>query len=240
MQAREEQIRAYQQLLQREMIQLSLAALRAKAPELLEKVCREAERRADAHVQEIFRIAEADRKAGADLPNVACRAGCSFCCFLNVVVTPFEALTIVSFIRRTFKPEEIVALQERLRDYRATRGRVAPSERVHFMKPCPLLSAEGFCTVYDSRPIACRTHHSLNVHACERSISAPGKLGVPRLLDIEPGVAPIWTGLQEGVKAAGLTGPRLDLPLAVEILLDDETAIARWMEGEPVFDIAEV
>lgn len=102
---------------------------------------------------------------------VDCQAGCSYCCYYHVPVTPAEALALAEYIS-TLPDAGRIAIQARLT---ATAARVAPlSQRVYITTniPCAFLDA-GRCSVYAARPIACRGFHSRDVAACQRAFDDP-------------------------------------------------------------------
>lgn len=116
-----------------------------------------AARRAKTRTQKIAWI----RKGAATLGLIAggiaaCRRGCSACCHMPVMLLASEAQHISREIGRPlrFIPEE----------KRNTRPPVFRGEGY----ACPFL-VDGDCSVYEQRPIACRTHFNLDRDAllCE-------------------------------------------------------------------------
>ena len=90
-------------------------------------------------------------------PFVACKRGCSSCCHMNVSVTQSEADRLASAAGRSaailtvsprHDPEEFTGV------------------------PCPFLDAQGACSVYADRPLACRKHSSffMNDGPCHPSV----------------------------------------------------------------------
>lgn len=73
--------------------------------------------------------------------QICCRAGCSGCC-LHLSLFPVETANLVKAVRKL--PDEIKTILS---------GRIDWPEN----DPCPLL-LDDCCTVYDSRPVICRTH----------------------------------------------------------------------------------
>lgn len=73
--------------------------------------------------------------------QICCRAGCSSCC-QHLSLFPVETANLIKAVRKL--PDEIKAIL---------------SGRSHWPEsgPCPLL-LDDCCTVYDSRPVICRTH----------------------------------------------------------------------------------
>ncbi|HET7402745.1 MAG TPA: YkgJ family cysteine cluster protein [Usitatibacter sp.] len=94
----------------------------------------------------------ADGLSRAITPHVECRNGCSHCCSQPVGVSGYEVRAIERYTGRK------AIMQGRA-------GVPHPELPQQMFKrftgvPCTFL-AEGRCTIYPVRPIACRLHHSL-------------------------------------------------------------------------------
>lgn len=110
-------------------------------------------------------------------PHIPCRAGCSACCqFLRVPISQTEAEMIGEFIGRA--PATLPA--------GSPTAPAKPSGK--FGIPCPFLK-ENRCSVYEVRPVACRTHIVLDIDnllcGYENAVLAeqldPRAVGIPRL-----------------------------------------------------------
>jgi Fe-S-cluster containining protein len=102
--------------------------------------------------------------------SVACHAGCWFCCTIPVAVTVFEAAMVKSTIMM-LPEEQQRAIWERLQEHIVAQDQAlaaADAERIAFRRRCPLLTDEGKCSVYDGRPLACRSLLSLDAERCRR------------------------------------------------------------------------
>jgi Fe-S-cluster containining protein len=97
--------------------------------------------------------------------KVGCRAGCSACCHYTVSVIGEEADRIAA--RVMLMPEERRAeVLARVREgVRLGLDQLDPNERLRRRFPCPLLDG-GLCSVYDDRPIACRSWHGISEERC--------------------------------------------------------------------------
>lgn len=156
---------------------------------------------------------------------VACRAGCSACCYQKVACHPAEVFFIADQLRRTLDGKERGKLVERLRAHMG-RPVVGSSEQ---RGACPLL-VDSRCSVYAVRPLKCVGEHSLRAEDCavddgghaswlEQAELVDLTLGLvvaaTRLLNLDPGPIELSQGL-----VIALTVPR---------------AAARWQRGEPIF-----
>jgi hypothetical protein len=102
--------------------------------------------------------------------------------------------------------------------------------------PCALL-VEGMCSVYQTRPVACRALYSTDAKACEQVLMAP--LGTPLPPVRSPAVPrALADTFAAGVNAAlaehGLQTGLFELTAALDALLGDPGAAGRWLAGEPV------
>lgn len=95
----------------------------------------------------------------------SCHKGCSSCCSVFVDVTFIEAELIRSYIDSKFTQSEQDSILFKIRE-NAKSAPVSISNKedvdildMHYRKniPCPLLSQEGACLVYNVRPFTCRT-----------------------------------------------------------------------------------
>ncbi len=106
------------------------------------------------------------------LPHpIACREGCSFCCFNQVEVTPLEALRIGHYVGQNFSTEEKDALMAKVtRSLRLKAGKSQKQlARLRHQFPCPLLMG-GRCSIYPVRPLVCRAMHTFEAGACEQEL----------------------------------------------------------------------
>ena len=170
----------------------------------------------------------------------ACRAGCNYCCYLQVDVSVPEVLRLASYIGETFSPAALAALKDRLRRAASRVRGINSYERMFAKIPCPLLS-EGNCSVYEARPLVCRGYNSYSWVACVQELKHPRSWkGVPHdeaQRDIRSNVL---DGLIAGLKDGGLRSEALELIAALSIALDQPDAGERWLAGEPVFEAAVV
>lgn len=102
--------------------------------------------------------------------KTSCTGKCSFCCHSNILVSYDEGI----HIRTIVKERGLAANSERLKNQKK-------SESIHYKdlswkdRACSLLSdpdenGDRQCTIYDERPIICRTHNSTEDPInCDRS-----------------------------------------------------------------------
>ena len=97
-----------------------------------------------------------------------CKKGCSHCCKMAVAMTSYEANVIGNHIG--VPPAPVVTDLNNLESF----------AEEHIGKPCPFLK-KSECSIYEVRPIACRTHFNLSSYPalCDL-IDHPGN-SVPNL-----------------------------------------------------------
>lgn len=94
--------------------------------------------------------------------RLACGEACSSCCHLFTSATAPEILAIVRQLRTQKTPAEIEQISARCDPLIGKNV----DERFGAKIPCPLLS-DNRCSVYESRPLACRQCASFSRQACE-------------------------------------------------------------------------
>lgn len=173
------------------------------------------------------------RLTGAE---VACQAGCSFCCWLRVDVRAHEVLLIRRYLAGDRWVGDRGALEAKVRVVGArVAGLTAPAERAAVRQPCALLDHAGCCTVYAVRPAACRRYLSVSVDACE----AIWNDGTPAVEPEHPVIAEAGrhaaAGAHNAFVAAGFDGFSYDLMAALAEALEDPECEARWRLKQPAF-----
>lgn len=99
-------------------------------------------------------------------PFVACSSGCSYCCHMPTFIYQHEADAMAA------------ASGRRARQLKHRPPHVAfKAGRAFNGHPCPFLSSEGRCSIYEHRPLICRVHNSLadDPDVCRVEPSGPPK-----------------------------------------------------------------
>jgi Fe-S-cluster containining protein len=99
-------------------------------------------------------------------PHAACTAGCSQCCHIAVAITQSEANEIAKAIGRA-----AVVMPEA--SEKALRQSIESRDQYRGV-PCAFL-VNNLCSIYDHRPVACRSHHSLDANADQCNLAIPNK-----------------------------------------------------------------
>lgn len=159
---------------------------------------------------------------------VACRRGCAHCCKSLVTVSAPEVLWVAAEVRRQGSDAVATVLETA----RARGGRSA-EDLLRDKLDCPLL-ADGACSVYVARPLACRQLFSLSAEACQRAVEH-GTQDVPLLMPPMQLGELVRTMLFAAMRAEGMAEIGYDLSEALVVALSAEDTESRWLAGEDVF-----
>jgi Fe-S-cluster containining protein len=177
-------------------------------------------------------IIETSLKRNPSKYPVACAKGCAFCCHVSVTATAPEIFLVANALRERHRDNmEAIIARVRAADER-TRG-LSSMERAKQRIPCALLE-ENMCSVYGSRPAACRGFSSTSVQVCERGFNGE---------DVQINTPAVWTSLRSAHKqalwaalaAAKLPSALYEFHHALRIALEMPDTELRWLKGEDVF-----
>jgi Fe-S-cluster containining protein len=96
----------------------------------------------------------------------ACRAGCSWCCWMIPDLRSGEADLLLAAIAQ-FPDDERAEIKAKVK-VAATAIVDAGSSDAAYPLRCPLVGDDGRCRVYTARPAVCRAFESTDATACER------------------------------------------------------------------------
>jgi len=168
--------------------------------------------------------------------NLACRAGCSLCCWLRVDVFAHEVFLVAHYVWTHFSPEQLAELTRRLTHHQGEVLPLTPFEHATTNIPCPLLR-DGRCSVYAARPASCRRQHSRDLAACEYTFDHPDDLEAPAAHDRE-----LFRGLTEAMLQGieeyarlGFDHTIYELGTALAEALRDPACWSRWRDGGRAF-----
>lgn len=165
----------------------------------------------------------------------ACKSGCSYCCYIRVVVQAHEIFHIVQFMQTKFPPERIRQALDRARENRKRIDPLSVQQHIATNIPCPLLE-NGQCSVYPARPAKCRAYHSLDVKVCEAAhidttYSAPHPYDVPVAL----AAANYQNSFTQAVAQHGLDAGYYELNGALISAFTSADSAKRWRNGKRSF-----
>lgn len=162
-----------------------------------------------------------------------CRAGCFSCCHQLVLASPFEIFAIAQLLLTTRTDTELLEIQRTLRSRLDVP--LNPNDRYGLAFVCALLT-DGKCSIYDRRPIACRSMHSGSRKACDEALDGISN-SIPYLLDTQTLAAAMELGITAGLHGQlGLTVERVEMGGALLIALEKfDESLTLWLSGEDPF-----
>ena len=83
--------------------------------------------------------------------GIACRAGCSFCCYLRVMVYPHEAIALFRYMGSRMPKEQASGVRQRLIENADSIRKAAREGRAPPRIACAFL-IDGKCSAYEVRP----------------------------------------------------------------------------------------
>lgn len=164
---------------------------------------------------------------------IACRKGCSHCCWQRVTCTAPEILRVAQWLganagRPGVPAIEAVVAADRLPIPGAVSG---PAGR----RPCALL-LDHACGIHPGRPISCRAVLSMSATACEKAMTDPANADpVPLVVGTMDTAEAVRTLMLAAVTAKGLPDCGYDLIEGLAAVHAAPGAEARWLAGEDIF-----
>jgi len=101
----------------------------------------------------------------------ACKPGCDHCCRGLVTATLPELSAIVTEVE-SWPAARRANLDVRIREYQSQASLYWTGERLALKADCPFLD-QGRCSIYDLRPLHCRSKSSYSADACRRQLEDP-------------------------------------------------------------------
>lgn len=161
------------------------------------------------------------QQAGDHGQKAECKPGCACCCSVRVEASEPEIFRIARELRKR-PADQVSAIIERLRHHVATTDGTRRTDCAFLVKQ--------LCSIYEVRPAVCRRAHSLSAENC-RNFAPEIPQSLEKLLQADV----LMKGTSEAYRQIGLNASAHELCSAVLLALTDETAEARWHEGESVF-----
>ena len=158
-------------------------------------------------------------KIQATEPPCDCHEGCAHCCHRLVAATAPEVLSITSLVQGLEESQRNAVL-ERLEAYNEAAAPYWRFETDSLSAPCPFL-VDDRCSIYDHRPLSCRSLNSYNADACQNHYLEGGPaISKPLLVPGQVGLVEVLqTSCSRAFLAAGQVSGLFDMPQAVRYLL---------------------
>lgn len=183
------------------------------------------------HIIQLFESEE------PSLEPLACEAGCHYCCFYQVWLTPPEALLVGHHMENIYTDKQKQDLIRRIeKTLKITDGKNAEERaKTWHDTPCIFLTS-GRCSVYECRPLVCAALHSLNGDQCKEAFESSS-----RLAEIEGHAhryhifQTVKRGLVEVSMDMGCQMESLPIAHAMKQYLEHPSPTEAWIKGDKVF-----
>jgi Fe-S-cluster containining protein len=181
----------------------------------------------DGVVTLFYETINATTRGLADIP-IACKKGCSHCCYTWVSVSAPEALYIAKILKARGNTviEKLHSANDHTKDYDF-------DSRNHAF-PCPLLEGDD-CSIYEHRPKVCRMAASADADVCNRSYHYISDEEIPMPMMYINGRALYAMAFTIGLQRNGLPHHAYEMNAALVRALETENAEQRWLAGEDIF-----
>ncbi len=157
--------------------------------------------------------------------NLQCKTGCNHCCTFRVTCTWPSAMVIARAIKDA--PELI----EKLRLYRGQMDDPSLESRDNQRLMCPL-NVEGLCSVYEFRPLSCRSFHSFSLARCIEQRENPNTTLTIPIDPMRRRIESVVTlALDECLSALNLDTQEVELIPAILACIDDPNSAADYANG---------
>lgn len=185
----------------------------------------DAPRRASQAAEVAARLLDVTAQSHVKHP-AACGRGCHYCCRTLVTATAPEIFRLARAVKA--RPDMTARI-------RTAAANAIPTTARHTARPpCPVLEAE-ICSLYEARPLACRSLLSQSLDACLRIFTQDAAESVPHVPPSMEIRATIILMLQAAMRLADLPYQQYELVQGLAAALSHDDAEARWLAGEPVF-----
>jgi len=176
-----------------------------------------------------------------DFEDIACKKGCSWCCFKQVGVSPLEVFLIAEHLKNKRIEISLEDMKSRLTALDRQTNGLSSEARLAAQLPCAFL-VEDSCSIYEVRPLACRGGNSIDADLCRRHVE--DMENVQKEEELESSwvhavpfhvMRALREGLTTGMKNWDLGQEKLELTAATRIALQEKNALENWIAGKDIF-----
>ena len=160
---------------------------------------------------------------------IACKKGCSHCCYTWVSASAPEVLFISKIIKLRGKHAiyRVQAAHQHTKDYDF-------DTRDQHPHPCPLLEKDT-CSIYDSRPKACRLAASGDATICARAYHNLSNEDIPTPALYLLGRTVYSVAMAAALRKANLPYHTYEFNAALIRAIDTDNAERTWLSGQDIF-----
>ncbi len=168
--------------------------------------------------------------------ELACKAGCSYCCYFKVEVRAHELFLIKRYLKNTPLHHDINIFLKSARSNSESIRTLSRTEHFGTNFKCPFL-IENRCRIYPVRPYACRNFHATNPYNCKLSYENPTNLSIPD--SFIPELHSVGSGHKSGYEKAlekrGFDMRVYDMNTAFIELYAEDSSRKRYLKGKRSF-----
>jgi len=165
--------------------------------------------------------------------ELACKAGCTYCCHTRVTASGLEVFLLARMIRDRWT-DPAAPFKAAFQKTEATTRDQDVDQRNKAQIGCPVLQ-DNLCAAYQGRPMACRTYASLSLPACIDAFNLVSDR-IPKPKQNEAIRAIVLTATKAALHESGLPSDSYELGHALHIALESENAERQWLAGASVFE----
>jgi Fe-S-cluster containining protein len=173
------------------------------------------------------------------VPPLACKEGCTWCCYKLVGAAAPEVFRIVQYLQEQLPSDEFASARDRILQRDEQRKAMNDDRWSAARLPCALLVNDR-CSVYPVRPLTCRGFNSSDARKCERWVKTRGQVEVPTYEPQHRLATFVLDGLRAGLSECKLPDELLELTAALRIALTVPNALQHWLAGESIFALAKM
>jgi Fe-S-cluster containining protein len=116
---------------------------------------------------------------------IACAAGCSHCCIMNVAVLAPEVAAIADYLKTAVASARLATIRLRIETLVAASRNLTEEERLALHHACAFVDERGYCEIHPVRPLLCRRANSVDAKDCMRALEMQeGGMQVPIVADL--------------------------------------------------------
>lgn len=150
----------------------------------------------------------------------ACKSGCSHCCKRMYIEISEDEASLIAARLKTFSEEKRLSISSSLHHGRRTGD---PNTQCVFLE-------QGKCSIYDIRPLTCRTYHSTDVNEC-RDKEDSGKNIASNTILAFPFNDAILASFKDAI-SVHQSKYTYEMNSFVQRLINDEERLNSWASGQ--------
>lgn len=170
-------------------------------------------------------------------PNqpIACKKGCSFCCYIKVSISAYEIFPIVEYLKNNYSTTDTQQILSDAKNNSVQISKMSAKEQLLTNIKCPLL-VNGICVSYPVRPLSCRSYHSTKLSNCEDMYEHPeldeSSTETP---SIKMGLMAATKGINDAFTQSGYDSRIYDLSHALIEGIENPKSFKRWRDKKTAF-----